>query len=201
MRLFVSAGEGPRTPKKRLIAVDVTARSRREHASVYNVEEEKFDTDFAGSGLEARFDNGAEGHGGVPAAVDEATASEPAALPAAVPRDIHRIGGASIENLRLKPKEATLNPPGISVLKSPTPGDAAAEMRAAYPDATGLHEAAKTVGSSTTGAIRSAGFDVIPAPSRRLPNHHRLIHPEGAAGFTDENLARLAEAFVNTTGH
>jgi hypothetical protein len=114
---------------------------------------------------------------------------------------IHRIGGASIENLRLKPKETQLNPPGISVLKAPTPGEAASEMRAGYPGATGLHEAAKTVGSSTTEAIRSAGFDVIPVPSRRLPNHHRLTHPDGAAGFTDENLARLAEAFTNTTGN
>ena len=25
-------------------------------------------------------------------------------------------------------------------------------------------------------------------------------HPEGAAGFTDENLARLAQEFANTTG-
>lgn len=74
-------------------------------------------------------------------------------------------------------------------------------MRAAYRDATGLHEAARTVGSSTAEAIRSAGFDVIPAPSKRLPDHYRLIHPEAAAGFTDENLARLAEAFTNSTGH
>jgi hypothetical protein len=114
---------------------------------------------------------------------------------------VHRIGGASIENLRLKAKEAKLRPPGISVLKAPTPDEAAAEMRAAYPDATGLNEAAKTVGTSTVEAIRAAGFDVIPTPSNRLPNHHRLIHPDGAAGFTDENLARLAEAFTNTTGH
>lgn len=114
---------------------------------------------------------------------------------------IHRIGGASVENLRLKSKEAKLSPPGISVLKAPTPAEAAAEMRAAYPDATGLHEAAKTVGSSTTEAIRGAGFDVIPAPSKWLPNHHRIIHPDGLAGFTDEQLARLAEVFTNTTGN
>lgn len=115
--------------------------------------------------------------------------------------DIHRIGGATVDTLRLKPKEAKLTPPGISVLKAPSPGAAAADMRAAYPDATGLHEAAKTVGSSTTEAIRKAGFDVIPTPSKRLPNHHRIVHPDGAAGFTDENLKRLAEAFTNTTGN
>lgn len=114
---------------------------------------------------------------------------------------IHRIGGASVENLRLKPKEAKLALPGISVLVAPTPGEAAAEMRAAYPDATGLSEAAGTIGTSTIDAIRAAGFDVVPTPSNRLPNHHRLIHPDGAAGFTDDNLARLAEVFENTTGH
>lgn len=106
-----------------------------------------------------------------------------------------------MENLRLKPVEATLNPPGISVLEAPTPSQAAADMRAAYPNSTGLNEAAKTIGSTTAEAIRRAGFDVISVPSKRLPNHHRLIHPDGAAGFTDENLARLAQEFVNTTGH
>lgn len=74
-------------------------------------------------------------------------------------------------------------------------------MREAYPDATGLHEAANTVGSLTAEAIRGAGFDLIANPTRRLPNHHRIIHPQGASGFTDANLARLAEAFENTTGN
>jgi hypothetical protein len=36
-------------------------------------------------------------------------------------RDIHRIGGGAVENLRLKPKEATLEKPGISVLKAASP--------------------------------------------------------------------------------
>ena len=106
-----------------------------------------------------------------------------------------------IENLRLKPAETTLNPPGISVLEAPTPGQAAADMRAAYPSSTGLNEAAKTIGSTTPEAIRRAGFDVISVPSKRLPNHQRIIHPDGVGGFTDENLGRLAEEFVNTTGH
>lgn len=123
------------------------------------------------------------------------------ALSAAGTRDIHRIGGASIENLRLKPREATLNPPGISVIKAPTPGAAAQEMRAGLPKAKNLHEQAKTIGSASEEAIRAAGFDVIPTRSAALPNHHRITHPQGVAGFNDANLARLAEAFVNTTGH
>ncbi|HUR53592.1 MAG TPA: hypothetical protein VMZ71_05655 [Gemmataceae bacterium] len=114
---------------------------------------------------------------------------------------IHRIGGASVENLRLKPREATLDVPGISVIKAPTPGDAADEMRSGLPRARALHEQAKTVGTASEDAIRAAGFDIIPTPSAPLPNHHRIIHPNGAAGFSDENLARLAEAFTTTTGH
>jgi hypothetical protein len=134
-------------------------------------------------------------------AIGEEAASKQVDLHNSGNRVIHRIGGASIENLRLKPKEARLKPPGISVLKSPTPGAAAADIRAAYPDAEGLHEAAKIVASTTIEAVRSACFDVIHTPSRRLPNHHRLIHPEGVMGFTDENLTRLALVFTNTTGN
>jgi hypothetical protein len=64
-----------------------------------------------------------------------------------------------------------------------------------------LHEQARTVGSTSQEAIRGAGFDIIPSPSAALPNHHRIIHPQGVAGFNDANLARLAETFANTTGH
>jgi hypothetical protein len=122
-------------------------------------------------------------------------------LPTAGNQDIHRIGGASVENLRLKPREATLNPPGISVIRAPTPGAAAQEVRTGLPKARNLHDQTKTIGSASVEAIRAAGFDVIPASSAALPNHHRIIHPDGAAGFNDANLARLAEAFVNSTGH
>jgi hypothetical protein len=114
---------------------------------------------------------------------------------------LHRIGGASVENLRLKPREAALDLPGISVLEADRPAEAAAAMRAAFPKARGLQTAARTVGSATVEAIRAAGFDVMTDPSATFPNHYRVIHPDGAAGFTDDNLLRLAEAFTNTTGH
>jgi hypothetical protein len=113
--------------------------------------------------------------------------------------NIHRIGGGSLENLRLKPPEAALDIPGISVIKAPTPGNAAREIRAGLPRARRLHEQAKTIGTTSEEAIRSVGFDVIPAPSTALPNHHRIIHPEGVAGFNEDNLARLAEVFVDAT--
>jgi hypothetical protein len=120
---------------------------------------------------------------------------------AATDQDVHRIGGANVENLRLKPREATLSPPGISVIKAPTPAAAAQEIRTGLPRAKKLHEQAKTIGSANEDAIRAAGFDVIPTPSASLPNHHRIVHPDGAAGFNDANLAQLAEAFITTTGN
>jgi hypothetical protein len=113
--------------------------------------------------------------------------------------DIHRIGGGSVENLRLKAQEARLNPPGISVLKAPTPREVADQIRTAFPRAVDLHEAAKTVGTTTVEKNRAAGFDVVPDPSRKLPNHHRLIHPDGTVGFSDENLHKLSKAFTDTT--
>ena len=58
---------------------------------------------------------------------------------------IHRVGGNELENLQLKPAEAKLSPPGISVLKGGTPQDAAKQMREAFPKATKLHEASRTV--------------------------------------------------------
>jgi hypothetical protein len=111
--------------------------------------------------------------------------------------DIHGIGGGDPANLALKPAEAKLDPPGISVLKADTPGEAAAQMRAAFPSATRLHEAARCGGTSCAAKIREAGFDVIPDPTKKFPNHHRIVHPDGAAGFTLENLKRLSDAFFD----
>ncbi len=149
-----------------------------------------------------RASNDAPGVGGPgTCGTPKAAEAEEAAAASSKPGDIHRIGGGTVENLRLKPAEAALVPPGISVLKAPTPREAAAQVRAAFPRAAGLHQAARTVGSTSEDAIRRAGFDVIPNPTRKLPNHHRIIHPDGVAGLTDQNLAKLAAVFTNTTGH
>jgi len=101
----------------------------------------------------------------------------------------------------LKPKETTLPVPGISALKCSSADDAAQQIRAAFPLAVDLHEAAKIIGSTTEELIRNAGFEIMPAPTKKLPNHYRVIHANGAAGFSDTNLARWAQAFVETTGH
>jgi hypothetical protein len=90
-----------------------------------------------------------------------------------------------------------LNPPGISVLKGGTPADAAKQMRSAFPNARKLHELTRIVGSAAEQAIRAAGFDVMPDPTRRFPNHHRVIHYDGVVGFIDDNLARLSVTFTN----
>jgi RHS repeat-associated protein len=112
---------------------------------------------------------------------------------------VHRIGGSSVENLRLKPQEAKLDPPGFSVLTGGTPQEAADQMRRAFPRATGLHEASKTVGSATVQGIRDAGFGVFPNATDKFPNHARVIHPDGLEGFTDENLSRLSKSLADTT--
>lgn len=134
-----------------------------------------------------------------PVAANSAAPAAPATA-AAVP-DLHRIGGGSAENLRLKPAEALLTPPGISVLRTATPGEAARQVRAAFPKAAKLIEAAGTVGSTTDQAVKDAGFEVRPDPTRRFPNHRRVTQPAGAAGFSDENLKRFSGVFTDTTGH
>ena len=68
----------------------------------------------------------------------------------------------------------------------------------AFATAAKLHELTKTVGSAAEEGIRAAGFDVMPDPTRKFPNHHRVIHPDVVAGFVDDNLALLSEAFTNT---
>lgn len=188
--------------------LEAKGRIRYGQIELFNVEVEEFHTYFVGKekGSAVMVHNGVPGAGGAGCGVTKAAAAEeaavpPVAIPGGKPGDIHRIGGASVENLRLKPREAALDVPGISVIKAPTPGAAAQEMRTGLPRAKGLHEQAKTVGTASEEGIRSAGFDIIPTPSTALPNHHRIIHPDGVAGFNDTNLGRLAEVFRNTTGH
>jgi hypothetical protein len=110
--------------------------------------------------------------------------------------EYHRIGGGGLENLRPTPQEVSIDPPGISLVKADSPEQAAQMFRAAFPKAKRLLAKAKLVGSTSAEKIRAAGFDVVADPSRRLPTHQRLIHPQGAAGFTDESLRLLAEAFT-----
>jgi hypothetical protein len=86
-------------------------------------------------------------------------------------------------------------------LCAPSPREATRQIREAFPAADALHAAAQVIGSTTVEKIRSAGFDIIANPTKRLPNHYRLIHPDGVAGFNDENLIRLSAVFTETSGH
>ena len=113
---------------------------------------------------------------------------------------IHRVGSGSVANLRLSRLDAQQTPPGISVLLHGTPQEAAAQMRQAFPGSRKWRDTAHTVGTTTAAAIREAGFDVVPDPTTRFPNHARLIHPQGVAGFTDEHLVTLAATFHDTVG-
>jgi len=111
---------------------------------------------------------------------------------------VHRIGGSNVVNLRLKAKEETLNPPGISVFLGGTASEATEQMRVAFPHATRLLQKAKRVGTATVEEIRRAGFDVISQPTRHFANHARLPHPDGLTGFADVKLTLLSQAFQDT---
>jgi hypothetical protein len=114
---------------------------------------------------------------------------------------VHRIGGKDIANLRLKPREQTLQPPDISMLAGVTPAEAAEQMRQAFPDPVKfarIRESCRVVGSATVAVIQASGFEVRSEPSAKFPNHARLTHPNGVAGFSDANLAQLASVFNET---
>lgn len=113
---------------------------------------------------------------------------------------VHRVGGADVANLRLKPGEAVLTPPGVSTLTGGDAQSAAAAMRRVYSKAR-KWKVSLSMGTATAAAIRAAGFDVIADPTPNFPNHARVVHPNGVAGFIDANLQQLAAAFVITHGH
>lgn len=110
---------------------------------------------------------------------------------------IHRLGPVSIAGFRPRAAELALTPPGISVLSGGAPADAVAQMRAVYPRSA-KWRAATATGSATVADVRAAGFDVIADPTANFPNHCRVVHPLGAAGFTDADLAALAGVFTET---
>jgi hypothetical protein len=111
---------------------------------------------------------------------------------------VHRIGGGVVGNLELKPAEAGFDPPGISLLQGGSPSDAAEAMRKEFPRK--ARKGKTVVGSATVGQLRAAGFDVIMNPTPRFPQHARLVHPLGVAGFTDENLEYLSRCFQDLAG-
>jgi len=113
---------------------------------------------------------------------------------------VHRVGGGGLANLRLSDLDRQEIPPGISVLLGGTPAEAAKQMRQTFPRSRKWRVTAGTVGSTTAAAIRQAGFDVVPDPTTRFPNHARLTHRDGIGGFVDENLAKLVQAFDDTLG-
>jgi hypothetical protein len=113
---------------------------------------------------------------------------------------VHQIGGRYIANLRLKPREEVLQPPGISLLAGGTPAEAAEQMRQAFPDPVQfarIRESSRVVGLATVGAIHAVGFEVRVDPSAKFPNHARLAHSEGVAGFSEANLTKLSSVFAD----
>jgi hypothetical protein len=116
---------------------------------------------------------------------------------------VHRLGGNGLENLRLKEEKQVWCLPEYRSSSAGRRVIAAKQMRRAFSDPkryARLHDATQTVASATVDAIRSAGFDVMPDATLRFPNHGRLIHVDGVAGFSDVNLTRLAQALEIATG-
>ena len=113
---------------------------------------------------------------------------------------VHRLGGGRGPNLRLSVLDRKLTPPGISVLLGGTPEEATNHMQQAFPHSRKWRETARLVGTTTARAVRTAGFEILPDPTSRFPNHARLVHPRGPEGFTDDNLEGLAQAFRDTQG-
>jgi hypothetical protein len=113
---------------------------------------------------------------------------------------VHRVGGGDVANLRLSLLDQQEVPPGISVLLGGTPQEAAEQMRRAFPKSRKWRDGARIVATATASAIRVAGFDVLPDPTAKFPNHARLTHPDDSMGFTDERLEPLSRAFSNTPG-
>ncbi len=112
----------------------------------------------------------------------------------------HRIGGGHVGNLALRPQEANLHPPGVSVLIGGTAEQAATDWRAVFPKP-GPSAKASVIGVAEIEKLRVLGFDVIDVPTPNFPNHGRLIHPAlGEAGFTPENLQRLSNVFTDRAG-
>ena len=110
---------------------------------------------------------------------------------------VHRIGGAAMDNLRLKRAEQKLVPPGVSVLFGGTAEQAMEDMKSAYPNAA-KWAGELAVGTSTVATVRSVGFEVWPCPNSMFANHARIVHPEGIPGFTDEYLSHLASVFAES---
>ena len=110
------------------------------------------------------------------------------------------LGAERRATFALKPPEAKLNPPGISILIGGTPEQAAADFRRVFGPRSTLGKQATTVGTAEAHRIREMGFDVLSVPTTNFPNHGRIIHPTEGAGGTPENLERLSKVFTSKTG-
>ena len=110
---------------------------------------------------------------------------------------VFRIGGGSVDNLRLKPKEWTLKPPGISVFIHVSALAVVEQLEQAFPNATRLLADAIVVGTALVSDIRSVGFDVLYDPTKRFPNHARLIRADHGTAREEWELAALSQVFTD----
>ncbi len=118
----------------------------------------------------------------------------------AVPPDslVHRIGGASVKALTLSARDCSADPPGLSVLLYESALDASRRMLREFGELKKWRRFGRIVCTTTAAEIYASGYGVIEFPTHSLPNHGRIIHGDGIAGFTEENLRRLSALFTTT---
>lgn len=115
---------------------------------------------------------------------------------------VHRMGSRA--NIRLGERERQLRPSGFSVLMGGTAVDAALQIRRAFSPRSRfslIWDTSRTVSSAQRSSIRTLGFDVIADPSRKLPNHGRVVHATGGPEAFDNPvlLRMLSELFYETS--
>lgn len=88
-------------------------------------------------------------------------------------------------------EKGRLNPPGVSVIRAGSAEEAAGIWNNTFPN-----RPATSAGEASAKEIRAAGFDVIHDPSKGGlgQNHARLVHPDGADGFSS-NKSKLSSKF------
>lgn len=113
---------------------------------------------------------------------------------------LFRVGGGAPSNLKLKPRERDLNPPGISFLAGFDAKSVALQFKAVML-ARGQIKAAAQATIMGRIPIQSAfkhGFTPMVNPTAAFPNHIRLTHRMGVEGFSNLlNRQKLSQEFTN----
>lgn len=115
---------------------------------------------------------------------------------------LFRVGGGAPKNLKLNNRgERTLDPPGFSLLAGFDAKEVAAKWRILQANNPKAAAMANVMGQISIRSAFKHGFRPMATPSSRQPNHVRLTHKLGEAGFDNLELRqRLSSEFTNVSG-